>query len=65
MQVSHFFLMVLYALLVSAFFMLLWRRRRAARLRLFLQLFFGLVGGGMVLAWLMYFFPTGPPTPFP
>ena len=36
-----------------------------ARLRLFLQLFFGLVGGGLVLAWVMYFFPSGPPTPFP
>ena len=65
MRVSHFLLMVHYAMLVSAFFTLLWRRRRHDRLRLFLQLFFGLVGGGLLLAWLMYFFPSGPPTPFP
>lgn len=65
MKVSHFLLMVHYALLVAAFFTLLWRRKRAARVRLFLQLFLGLVGGGLALAWLMYFFPAGPPTPFP
>ncbi len=65
MRISHFLLMVHYALLVALFFMLLWKRERRARLRLFLQLFLGLVGGGLVLAWLMYFFPSGPPTPFP
>ena len=65
MRVSHFLLMVHYALLVSAFFTLLWRRHKKARLRLFLQLLFGLVCGGLVLAWLMYFFPSGPPSPIP
>jgi hypothetical protein len=57
--------MVHYALLVAVFFALLWKRERAAQVRLFLQLFFGLVGGGLALAWLMYFFPPGPPAPFP
>lgn len=65
MRISHFLLMVHYALLVAAFFTLLWRREGGARVRLFLQLFFGMVGGGLALAWLMYFFPSGPPTPFP
>ncbi len=65
MQISHFLMMVVYAALVSIFFALLWRREARARLRLFVQLFLGLVGGGLLLAWLMYPFPQGPPTPFP
>ncbi len=64
-MLSHFLLMVLYALVVSTFFSLLWRRERGAQVRLFLQLFLGLVLGGLVVAWLMYPFPSGPPTPFP
>jgi len=62
---SHFFLMILYALLVSAFFTLLWRRRRREQVKLFLQLFLGMVGGGLLVAYLMYPFPQGPPTPIP
>jgi uncharacterized membrane protein YfcA len=57
--------MALYAFLVSLFFALLWRRTRRDRIRLFLQLFIGLVGGAIVLGWLMFPFPSGPPTPFP
>lgn len=59
---SHFLLMVIYALQVSVFFTILWRRERKAQVKLFLQLFLGLVGGGLLVAWLMYPFPTGPPT---
>ena len=62
---SHFFLMVVYALLVSLFFTLLWRRERKEQVRLFLQLFLGMVGGGLLVAWLMYPFPPGPPAPIP
>ena len=62
---SHLLLMSVYALLVSAFFSLLWRRGARQRLRLFLQLFVGILGGGLLLAWIMYPFPSGPPTPFP
>ncbi len=62
---SHFLLMVLYALLVSAFFALLWRRDRRDRLKLFVQLLLSMVGGGLLVAWLMYPFPSGPPAPFP
>jgi hypothetical protein len=62
---SHFFLMVLYALVVSLFFTLLWRRERSEQVRLFLQLFLGMVGGGLLVAWLMYPFPQGPPAPIP
>ena len=64
-MLSHFFLMVLYALLVSLFFTLLWRRQRREQVVLFLQLFLGMVGGGLIVAWLMYPFPSGPPAPIP
>ncbi len=62
---SHFLLMVTYAALVSVFFALLWRRGARERGKLFLQIFLGMVGGGLALAWLMYFFPSGPPSPIP
>lgn len=65
MPVSHFLLMVLYALIVSLYFALLWKRDRRGQLQLFLKIFVGMVGGGLLLAWLMYPFPSGPPTPFP
>lgn len=64
-DMSHFFLMVLYSLVVSLFFTLLWRRERKEQVRLFLQLFLGMVGGGLLVAWLMYPFPQGPPAPIP
>lgn len=64
-MLSHFFLMVLYALVVSLFFTALWRRERKEQVRLFLQLFLGMVGGGLLVAWLMYPFPPGPPAPIP
>ena len=60
---SHFGLAVLYALLVSSFLSLLWRRDGRQQLRLFLQLFVGLVGGALLVAWLMLPFPAGPPAP--
>lgn len=62
---SHFLLMVTYALVTSVFFAVLWRRERKERIKLFLQLFVGMVGGGLLLAWLMYPFPSGPPAPIP
>jgi cytochrome bd-type quinol oxidase subunit 2 len=63
--VSHFLLMVVYALIVSLFFTLLWRRERKEQIKLFLQLFLGMVGGGLLVAYLMYPFPPGPPAPIP
>jgi hypothetical protein len=62
---SHFLLMCLYALLLAVFFSVLWRRRRRDQLVLFAQLFLGMVGGALVIAWLMYPFPSAPPAPFP
>lgn len=62
---SHFGLMVLYATLTSLFLTVLWRRRWRGQWTLFLQLFLGMVGIGLALAWLMYFFPAGPPAPIP
>jgi uncharacterized membrane protein YfcA len=63
--VSHFLLLVLYALLVSVFFALLWRSEKRERVRLFLQIFVGMVAGALIVAWLMYPFPPGPPAPIP
>ncbi len=65
MPVSHGLLMLLYAFLVSCFFAVLWKRDRGQQVKLFLQIFLGMVGGALLLAWLMYPFPSGPPTPFP
>lgn len=62
-ELSHFGLSVLYALLVSCFLSLLWRRESRPQLRLFLQLFVGLVAGALLVAWLMFPFPSGPPAP--
>ena len=62
---SHFHWMVTYAALISVFFSVLWRRNFREQAKLFLQLFLGLVGGGLALAWLMYPFPSGPPAPIP
>lgn len=64
-MLSHFLLMVIYALIVSLFFTLLWRRDRREQVKLFLQIFLGMVGGGLLVAWLMYPFPSGPPAPIP
>ena len=62
---SHFLLMVVYALQVSAFFAVLWRRARRAQVKLFLQLLIGMVVGGLAVAWLMYPFPLSPPSSIP
>lgn len=62
---DHVLLMSLYAGLVSLFFAVLSRRERRQQIKLFLTLFLGLMGGGLALAWLMYFFPAGPPAPIP
>jgi hypothetical protein len=56
--VDHFLVMTLYALLVSAFFALLWRQEKRARILLFLKIFAALVLGGLAVAWLMYPFPS-------
>jgi CHASE2 domain-containing sensor protein len=63
--VSHFLLMTLYAALLGVFFATLWKRERRAQLVLFAKIFGSLVGGAILLGWLMYFFPSGPPKPFP
>jgi cytochrome bd-type quinol oxidase subunit 2 len=62
---SHFGLMLLHALLVAVYFALLWKRQRREQVKLFLQVFLGMVGGGLLVAWLMYPFPQGPPAPLP
>ncbi len=54
---DHFLIMTLYALLVSAFFAVLWRDDRRERWKLFGILVAALVGGGLAVAWLMYPFP--------
>lgn len=64
-MLSHLALLVLYAFLVGVFFAFLWRHERRARLRLFLQIFLSMVVGALLVAWLMYAVPSGPPVPFP
>jgi hypothetical protein len=54
---DHFIIMAVYAILVSAFFALLWREERRERLRLFGILIAALLLGGLAVAWLMYPFP--------
>jgi hypothetical protein len=54
---DHFIIMTVYAILVSAFFALLWREERRERLRLFGILIAALLLGGLAVAWLMYPFP--------
>jgi hypothetical protein len=55
---DHFLIMAVYAILVSAFFGLLWRDEGQDRLRLFGILLAALVLGGLAVAWLMYPFPS-------
>ena len=62
---NHFALMFLYAVLLGLFFTALWKRDRGSQIRLFLQVFGGLIGGAIILGWLMYFLPSGPPAPIP
>jgi hypothetical protein len=57
--------MTTYAALVGFFFALLWRRGRKEQIRLFLQIFLGMMIGAILLGWLMYPFPTGPAAPIP
>ncbi len=64
-MIGHFPLMIVYSLLVALFLSLLWQSDKKARMRLFLQVFLGMVLGGLVVAWLMFPFPSGPPAPFP
>lgn len=63
--VSHILLMTLYATQVSVFFAVLWRRKPRDQGKLFLQLFLGMMVGGLVLAWLMYPLPPSPAGPIP
>ena len=61
----HLILMAAYAFLISVFFSVLWRRETNEQLRLFVQLFIGLMAGALAIGWLMYPFPSGPPAPIP
>lgn len=64
-MLSHFLLMLVHAFLVATFLGLLWRRERREQIKIFLQVFLGMIGGGLLVAWLMYPFPAGPPAPMP
>jgi len=57
LPVDHFLIMTFYAVLVSAYFALLWREGRRERWKLFATLVASLVLGGLAVAWLMYPFP--------
>ena len=55
---SHLLHMLLYASILSTFFAVLVRRTTRDRLRLGAILWLGMVGGALVLAYLMYPFPN-------
>jgi hypothetical protein len=55
---DHFLIMTVFAVLVSAFFAMLWREARRERWKLFGLLLASLVLGGLAVAWLMYPFPS-------
>lgn len=55
---DHFLIMTTYAVLVAAFFSLLWREERRERWKLFGILLGSLVLGGLAVAWLMFPFPS-------
>jgi len=57
--------MVVFAFIVSLFLAVLWRRERREQVKLFFQLFAAMAGGALLLAYLMYPFPAGPPAPIP
>ena len=54
---SHFAAMVLFALFVSIVFSVLMRDAPVEQLRLGLRMFGGLVGGGILVGWLLYALP--------
>jgi hypothetical protein len=54
---SHFLHMLLYSTLVAVFFAVLVRTTRRDRLRLGAVLWLAMVGGGLLLAWVMFPFP--------
>jgi hypothetical protein len=55
---SHFLHMLLYSTLVSTFLAVLVRPDARTRLRLGLTLWAAMVGGALLLAWVMYPFPN-------
>lgn len=54
---THLGLMIAFALFVSIVFAALMRDEPAAQLRLGARVFGGLVGGGLLVAWLLYPLP--------
>jgi undecaprenyl pyrophosphate phosphatase UppP len=57
MKTSHLGLMILFALYVSVVFGTLMRDDSKEQLRFGAQLFGAFVVGGIVLGWILYFFP--------
>ena len=55
---SHFLHMLIFSAIVSTFFAVLVRRERRSRIRLGGLLWLAMVGGGILLAYLMYPFPN-------
>lgn len=56
-MITHAGLMVLFAFFVSVVFAVIGRDEPAEQVRLGLRFFGAFVGGGLVLAWLMYPLP--------
>ncbi|MBI4265610.1 MAG: hypothetical protein HY657_14650 [Acidobacteria bacterium] len=54
---THLGLMVLFALFISVVFAVLMRDEPAEQMRLGAKMFGGLVGGGVLIGWLLYPLP--------
>jgi len=54
---SHFVLLVIFSLCVSAVFAALMREESLEQIKLGARMFAGLVGAAVVIGWLMYPFP--------
>ena len=54
---SHFFHMLIFSALVASFFAILLRREPRERLKLGGYIWLGMVGGALLLAYLMFPFP--------
>ena len=57
-MINHFSLMIIFSLLVSIFFGVLLREKLREMVKLALILFLGMVVFSLLIAWIMYPFPS-------
>ncbi len=57
-MVDHFFLLVWDAILIAVFFAFLWKDDSAQRKRFLVKALVIMIGGAVLLGWIMYPFPS-------